>query len=83
MALEDHRAIEARPLHVLAGGDDVAFARLIEPGEDVEDRRLAAAGVADHAGELAFLDAEPEVLEHREVAGTRRTRESAGSSLRR
>ena len=35
-----------------------------EAGEDVEDRGLAAAGMADEAAELAAFDAEPDVLEH-------------------
>src|SRR5258707_398233 len=34
-----------------------------QPGQDVEDRRLAAAGMADQADELAGLDGEPEIAE--------------------
>ena len=65
MALEDDAALEARPGDLAAGHEDVAGARLLEAGEDVEDRRLAAARVADDADELAAADAEVDVLEHR------------------
>ena len=58
-------------LNVLAGLDDHrAFGRLVEAGEDVEHRGLAAAGVTDDAGELAALHRQPQVLEHgRRTAG--------------
>ena len=69
MALEDHGAVEAPALDMLAGGDDVAGGRRVEPGEDIQDRRLAAAGVADHAGELALRDAEVHLVEDR-LCGT-------------
>src|SRR5262249_44511303 len=48
--------------------DPVALARPVEPGQHVQDRGLAAAGMADQADELAAIDAEPQVLEHRRVA---------------
>ena len=54
MALEDHGAVEARADDVLAVDDDDALARRLEPGQNVEDRRLAAAGMADDADELAL-----------------------------
>jgi glycerate-2-kinase len=39
--------------------------RLIEAGENVQHRGLAAAGVSDHAGEFAARHRQPEILEHR------------------
>ncbi len=53
MALEDHGAIKAGALDRLSVHDHRAFAGIIEPGENVQHRGLAAAGVADHAAELA------------------------------
>src|SRR4029450_3322081 len=65
VALEDHGAVEARSFNPLPVDDDRALARLVEAGEDVEHRGLAAAGVADHAAELAARHREPKVFEHR------------------
>ena len=42
---------------------------------------LPQPGVADHAGELALLDAEPQVLEHGELAAARRLGEAPGQAL--
>ena len=53
VALEDHRAVEAGALDRLPVNDHRAFARLVEAGENVEHRGLAAAGMADHATEFA------------------------------
>lgn len=53
VALKDHRAVETGAGDRLAVDDDGAFAGVIEPGEDVEYRRLAAAGMADDAAEFA------------------------------
>ena len=46
----------------------------VEAGQDVEDGGLAAAGVADHADELALLDREVDVLEDHVAAGRGRKR---------
>jgi hypothetical protein len=81
VALEDHGAVEAWALDVLAGGDDVALGRLVEARHDVEDGRLAAARVADDAGELALLDAEPQVLEDGELALPGGLRKAPGETL--
>ena len=43
---------------------DGAGARLIEPGDDVEQRGLAAAGRPDQHGEFAALDVEVDALQH-------------------
>ena len=60
--------------------DDGAVRRLVEAGEDVEHGGLAAAGMADHAGELAAVHGEPQVLEHVVVAAAGR-RIALGDSL--
>src|ERR1700727_1052408 len=70
MALEDHRAVEARALNGLAVDDHRALARRIKPGEDVEHGGLAAAGMADHAREFAALDRQPEIFENRDVTAS-------------
>src|SRR5215813_1203061 len=64
MALEDHRAIEARTLDCLPIHDDSALARPVEACEDIQYRSLAATGMPDHANELAPLHRQPEILEH-------------------
>src|SRR5262249_57483741 len=46
--------------------------RRLESGKDVEHRRLAAAGVADDADEFAARHRQPQLLEHRRAAATRR-----------
>src|SRR5690606_22651274 len=68
VALEDDAALERGPGHLAAVHDHRAFARLVEPGEDVEDGRLAAARVADDADELALLEVEVDLLEDRRGA---------------
>ena len=68
MALEDHGAVEAGPVDLAVVDDDGAFARAVEAGQHVQDRGLAAAGMADQADELALVDAEPDVLEHGRLA---------------
>ena len=55
---------QARQLAVVERGDlgagdlDRALGRLVEPGEDVHERRLAGARRAHHGDELARLDTE-------------------------
>ena len=68
MALKDHGAVEAGAFDRLPVDDDGALARLVEPGQNVQHRGLAAAGMADHAAEFAARHREPEVLEHRDLA---------------
>ena len=67
MALEDHGAVEARSFDRLIVHDHGAFAWYIKPGQDVKYRGLAAAGVADHAGEFTALHRQPEIFEHRDL----------------
>jgi len=68
MTLEDHGAVEAGALDRLPIDDHGAFARLVEAGEDVQHRGLAAAGVADHAAEFPARHRQPEILEHGDLA---------------
>src|SRR5271154_7390687 len=68
MALEDHGSVEAGTLDRLPVDDHGAGARLVEPCEDVQDRGLAAAGMADHAGEFAARHRQPQIFEHRDLA---------------
>ncbi len=44
--------------------------RLLQPGDDVEQRRFAAAGGADQHGELAAFDLQVDALQHVELAET-------------
>ena len=78
VALEYHGAVEAGADHVFARGDDRTRARHIEARYDVQDRRLAAARVADDTRELAFRHCEPEVLEHGDVGAAGGVRKSSG-----
>jgi hypothetical protein len=67
MALEDDRPVEAGTADLAAADEHVAVGGGLEPGEDVEYGRLAAARMSDEADELALLHAEMDVLEHRRV----------------
>jgi hypothetical protein len=55
--------------------DDAAGARAFQPGDDIEQRRLAAARVADHGDEFALFDPEVHVLEDAKIGGTVRAGE--------
>src|SRR5258708_28002554 len=68
VALEDDGAVEARAIDLAIVDDHRALARAVEAGQHVQDRGLAAAGMADQADELAAIDAEPQVLDHRRPA---------------
>ena len=71
VALEDHRAVETGAFDGLAVDDHGAFAGGIQPGQDVEHGGLAAAGMPDHAGELAARHRQPQILEHRDLTAIR------------
>src|SRR3954466_5158239 len=71
VALEDHGAVEAGALDGLPVDDDGALARLIKPGQNIQHRRLAAAGMPDHAAEFAARHRQPEILEDRRLAAIR------------
>ena len=63
VGLEDHRqaALGRRRIrHVDAVDADLAAGHVLEPGDQPQERRLAAAGRADEDDELAILDLEIE-----------------------
>jgi hypothetical protein len=55
--LEHHRG--AQPV----AEDDLACRRMVETGDQVEQRRLAASGGADEADELALVDRQRDLIE--------------------
>src|SRR5205823_454789 len=59
--LEEHQAIARRPGDRRAVERDAAARGLLEPGEQADERALAAARRTDHHGELAALDGEAAV----------------------
>jgi hypothetical protein len=67
--LEDERELLDRALRRHAVDDDLAAGDGIEPGDELQDRRLAAAARADQRDEVAALRLEAHVVEdHRPVA---------------
>ena len=63
VALEDHRDVSATgppARHVALAEQDPSGARLLQPGDQPEERRLAAARRADHGEQLALGDLEIE-----------------------
>ncbi|TXT29775.1 MAG: Phenol hydroxylase [Rhodocyclaceae bacterium] len=67
VALKNDAAIQAGAFDLPAVHDDHAAAGFFEAGQNVQDGRLAAAGVTDDADELAALDPEVDVVENRRV----------------
>ena len=53
VALEDHAPLRSRPVHANVVEEDLTGGRNIEPGDDAEGGRLAAARRAEQAHELA------------------------------
>ena len=60
--------VRLEPLDALAREDDVALGRLVDPGDQVEERRLARTVRADHADDLALVDMQVEVGHDLEAA---------------
>jgi hypothetical protein len=69
--LEDDDAVRAGTLQRLAVKQDLALGWMIQAGDEVEQRRLAAAGRTDDADELAFIDLDVEVVNGRRVVTAR------------
>ena len=65
--------------------EHLARARLHQPGDDVEERRLAAAAAADQGDELVLGDREVDAVQHRRAGGRRvvALRDRAQRDLRR
>jgi hypothetical protein len=59
----------------VADNADFAGTRLDQAGDDVEHRRLAAAGLAQHRDDLAFGDLERQFVDGDEIAAPVRTPE--------
>ena len=66
MVLEDDAALGTRTRDLAAGAEQDAGGRLEQPGDQIEQRRLAAAGVADQRDELALRDREIDVAQRDE-----------------
>src|SRR3989344_2748539 len=77
VVLKDHTAVERGPGNFAPVHNHCARARLVEPGENIQDRGLAATGLADDAHKLAFLDREVDLLEHGERNAVLRARIAA------
>ena len=46
--------------------EDLALVRLVDAGDDVEQRRLARAVRADHTHDLVLVDVEVEPVDHQQ-----------------
>ena len=77
------RAMRAQVAHVAAVELDRAARRVVEPRDQVGDRRLAGAARPDERGELAGLDLERDVLERPRAASTVLRRAAPRSGTRR
>ena len=66
--LESHAGDLDRPAHPVAEDDDLAGIRRHEPGDQLHQRGLAAAGRADDGGELAAADGERRILQGEHAA---------------
>src|SRR4030095_14190690 len=66
--LEHHHAIHAGLPDLSTFEDHAAGRSALETGDNVEQRALAASGVADHRDELALLDLEAHVAEDADLA---------------
>ena len=72
MTLEHHAAIQAGAFDFAPVHEHIAVGSLIQSGQHVEDGGLAAAGVADNADELAFVETEVDVFKHGDILGAAR-----------
>ena len=57
---------------VLPGDDDAARVRHVEPGDEIEERGLAGAGLAHHGDVLAGGEVQRHVVQHDARARARR-----------
>src|SRR5262249_15635966 len=69
--LKDDASIHAMAFHLLADNADLALCRCQEPGNDVDQRGLAAAGRSDDADEFRSADIETDLLDARDFAAGR------------
>jgi hypothetical protein len=64
VVLEHHRPVGSRLLHLIALEQDGARCDLRKSGDQVEQGRLAAPGMADDRDHLALLDLERDIVQH-------------------
>ena len=71
VALEHHRDVALLRGHVvdqLVADPDLAFGRILQPGDHPQQRRLAAAGRAEEDHELSVADVEHDVVDGGDIA---------------
>jgi hypothetical protein len=64
VTLENDRAIETRALDLLAIDDHRPGGGIVETGQNIEHRGLAAAGMTDDADEFAAAHRQPQIGEY-------------------
>ncbi len=69
IALEDHAAVEAGPRHRHAVDQKLALVEILQPGDDGEQRALAAARGADEGDELVLGQGQIDVMQGLDLAG--------------
>ena len=67
--LKGHAGDLDRPAHLLAGHRDAALEWELQPGRELHQGRFAAAGRADHGGELAGIDGDRQPLDRERAGG--------------
>ncbi len=72
MVLEHHRAVRSRLVHFPAVEDHPTTCCLVQAGDDVQDRGLAATRMTDEGDEFALGDLQADVLQRPERAVVRR-----------
>ena len=68
MILKDHGALRTRPGDFTVVADQPAFRRQGNTGDEVQQRRFAAAGVPDQADGFALVDIKRDVLQRQKLA---------------
>ncbi len=61
--MKHHAAVQTGADHFAAGDNDAALGGIVEPHGDRQNRRLAAARMADDADKLAVADAQVKVFD--------------------
>src|SRR2546428_2146503 len=69
--LEDNDPLAAGPIDKPAIEERLASGRMIETGNDIEQRRLSAAGRPDDADEFPFIDRKRDAIDRQSVVAPR------------
>src|SRR5439155_22735701 len=69
--LEDNDPLAAGPIDKPAIEERLASGRMIETGNDIEQRRLSAAGRPDDADECPFIDRKRDAIDRQSVVAPR------------